>query len=81
MPLPTEKAQCSFADYLGWEENERAEIINGEVFLMASPSSVHQEIVAELIRQFACSSRTGNLRKTSIQWLNRIFPSYVTKAK
>ena len=52
MPLPTEKAQCSFADYLGWEENERAEIINGEVFLMASPSSVHQEIVAELIRQF-----------------------------
>ena len=52
MPLPAEKTLCSFADYLGWEESERAEIINGKVFLMASPSSVHQEIAAELTRQF-----------------------------
>lgn len=52
MPLPAERASYSFADYLAWGENERAEIINGEVFLMAPPSSVHQEIVAELTRQF-----------------------------
>lgn len=52
MALPAEKARYTFADCLTWEENERIEIINGEAFMMAPPSSIHQEIVAELTRQF-----------------------------
>ncbi len=53
MALPAEKARYryTFADCLTWEENERIEIINGEAVMMAPPSSVHQEIVAELTRQ------------------------------
>lgn len=52
MALPAEKAWYTFADVLTWEENERIEIINGEAVMMAPPSSVHQEIAAELTRQF-----------------------------
>lgn len=51
MALPAKKEHYTFADVLGWEENVRAEIINGEVFLMAPPVRIHQEIIAELTRQ------------------------------
>ncbi len=53
MALPAEKARYTFADVLAWDENERAEIIDGEVFLMAPPSSTHQEISMEIARQLA----------------------------
>ena len=52
MALPAEKARYTLADVLTWEESERIEIINGEAVMMAPPSSVHQEIAAELTRQF-----------------------------
>lgn len=53
MALPAEKVRYTFADCLTWEEKERIEIINGETFLMASPSSIHQEISMEICRQLA----------------------------
>ena len=52
MALPAEKERYTFADILTWDENERAEIIDGEAVMMAPPSSIHQEIAAELTRQF-----------------------------
>ena len=52
MALPAEKERYTFADVLAWDEHERAEIIDGEAVMMAPPSSVHQEIAAELTRQF-----------------------------
>ncbi len=53
MALPAEKIRYTFADSLAWSENEHVEIINGEAFLMASPSSRHQEISMEICRQLA----------------------------
>lgn len=53
MALPAEKARYTFADCLTWDENEHIEIINGEAFLMAAPSSTHQEISMEISRQLA----------------------------
>lgn len=53
MALPAEKSRYSFADFLAWDECERAEIINGEIYLMGSPSSAHQLISMELSRQLA----------------------------
>ena len=54
MALPVEKDRYTFADVLGWDEGERAEPIDGEVFLMApAPSRAHQGISMELSRQFA----------------------------
>ena len=47
MVFPAENARRTFADVLAWDENERAEIIDGQVFMMAPPSRVHQEISGE----------------------------------
>lgn len=51
MAILAEKTQYTFADFLSWNENELIEIINGEAFMMATPSSRHQEICFEIGRQ------------------------------
>ena len=53
MPLPARQEQYTFADVLAWDEGEHIEIINGEAFMMATPSRIHQEISGELFRQLA----------------------------
>ena len=53
MALPAENVRYTFADCLSWEGDERIEIINGEPFMMAPPSRIHQEISGELFRQLA----------------------------
>lgn len=53
MVLPAKQIRYTFADVLSWDEEERIEIINGEAFMMAAPSSRHQEISGELFRQLA----------------------------
>lgn len=52
MALPAEKAQYTYADVLAWDDGERAELIDGEVFSMApAPSRGHQKISGELFAQ------------------------------
>lgn len=51
MAILAEKTQYTFADFLSWNDNEHIEIINGEAFMMATPSSRHQEICFEIGRQ------------------------------
>ena len=53
MALPAEKVRYTFADVLLWDGDEHIEIINGEAFMMATPSRIHQEITGELFRQLA----------------------------
>ncbi len=54
MALPAEKERYTFADVLTWPDDERAELIDGEVVLMApAPSREHQEISGEVFRQLA----------------------------
>ena len=53
MALPAEKRRYTFADCLAWDESDRAEVINGEIVMMAPPSRVHQKISGELFRQLA----------------------------
>jgi Uma2 family endonuclease len=48
-----EDRRYTYADYLEWEGPERYQLINGEVFQMASPSVTHQGILMELSNQFA----------------------------
>ena len=47
-----ENRRYTYADYLEWEGPERYQLINGEVFQMASPSVAHQALLAELFSQF-----------------------------
>ena len=51
MALPAEKERYTFADCLTWDEKERAEIIGGEIFLMAPPTRNHQKISGALFAQ------------------------------
>ena len=53
MPFPAKQERFTFSDVLTWDENERIEIIHGEVFMMAPPSRIHQEISGEIFRQLA----------------------------
>ena len=43
-----EKEYYTYADYLEWDEEVRAEIINGVVYMMSTPLTIHQRIVGRL---------------------------------
>ena len=47
MPLPQEK-YYTIEDFYKMPDNIRAELINGQIFYMATPSRLHQEISREL---------------------------------
>lgn len=51
MALLEKESLYTFADCLTWEEH--AEIIDGNIVMMAPPSRIHQEISGELFRQLA----------------------------
>ena len=43
----------TYADYCEWPEDVRCEIIDGIAYMMASPSTAHQEVVGEVFVQLA----------------------------
>ena len=51
MVIPQEEKRFTYNDYLTWPEEERWEIIDGVPYMQAAPSPVHQEILAELVKQ------------------------------
>ena len=51
--VKTKKAVLyTYADYLEWEGPERYQLINGEAYMMASPSVSHQAVVMGLSSKF-----------------------------
>lgn len=45
LPQTTYEAEYTYADYLSWDDQERWELINGEVWDMSpAPSRIHQEV-------------------------------------
>jgi Uma2 family endonuclease len=57
LALAEERTYYTYADILEWDESVRAEIIDGELYMMALPSTFHQEISMEL------SGQLGNFLK------------------
>lgn len=54
MAIPAEKDYFTLADYLEWDEEEgRYELIDGEAYLMAPPTPLHQKTSGEIFRQLA----------------------------
>ena len=47
------KKPYTYADYVGWDDDIRCELINGEIVVMDAPSFDHQRILMELSRQLA----------------------------
>jgi Uma2 family endonuclease len=52
LQIPEEDHYYTYADYLSWEGPERYQLINGEAFMMSSPSVAHQALLVELTLQF-----------------------------
>jgi len=53
MPLPERKEVYTYEDYLNWPDEQRIEIINGQVYFLAPPSRIHQKISGEIYIQFS----------------------------
>ena len=51
MPLQNEN-HYTYGALMAWENDKRYELYDGKLVAMASPSDVHQEILAELTAQF-----------------------------
>lgn len=65
MTIPNEKEKYSYADYLTWDEGERLELIDGEIFNMSpAPSRRHQQVLRELSTAFSVFLR-DSLSSTS----------------
>lgn len=48
---PAERRRYTWQDYRSWPEDERWELIDGEAFALASPTSRHQRILIEAAMQ------------------------------
>ena len=64
----------TYADYLKWEGPERYQLINGEVFMMASPSVTHQGILMALSIQFGNWLRGKSCQVFAAPLDVRLFP-------
>lgn len=49
MPLPRETS-CTMKDIYSLPEGQRAELIDGDMYMMAPPSRIHQKLVMQLSR-------------------------------
>jgi Uma2 family endonuclease len=53
MVMPESKKTYSFADYLQWENDVCAEVVNGKIISMSpSPTPKHQDVVDEFTAEF-----------------------------
>ncbi|MFN7571130.1 MAG: Uma2 family endonuclease [Betaproteobacteria bacterium] len=53
LPLRTE-GHYTYADYCGWDDDQRWELIDGQAYAMApGPTRAHQIVVGEVFRQIA----------------------------
>ncbi|MEQ6390442.1 Uma2 family endonuclease [Bacillaceae bacterium S4-13-58] len=54
MAIPNKKEKYSYSDYLSWDDGEKVELIDGEIFNMTpAPSRRHQEVLRELSTAFS----------------------------
>lgn len=73
MALPQEK-RYTYEDILNWPEDERVELINGEVYMMApAPSPDHQSISVELTTQLRTYLRGKKCRVYHAPYDVRLF--------
>ncbi|MGH4137557.1 Uma2 family endonuclease [Clostridium sp.] len=50
--LAEEKKIYTYQEYLDISENDRCEYVNNEIFMMVSPSTVHQDVVLNIAFEF-----------------------------
>jgi Uma2 family endonuclease len=69
-----EKPHYTYADILEWDEGFRAEIIDGELYMMAPPVTRHQEISWELCQQLGDFLKGKPCKAYAAPFGVRLFP-------
>jgi len=69
-----EKRRYTYADYLKWEGPRRYELLDGEAFMMSSPSVTHQALLTELVTEFNIWLRGKPCRVFAAPLDVRLFP-------
>ena len=75
MALPKKDEHYTYADFLEWDENVRAELYNGEIFIMSPPLRVHQGIVTQLIFQLESFLKGKKCKVYPAPFAVRLFPN------
>ena len=64
----------TYADVLEWDESIRAEIIDGDLYMMAPPDTSHQDISREIFVRFCNFLKGKTCRAYSAPFGVRLFP-------
>jgi Uma2 family endonuclease len=75
MALPKEVEYYTYADFLEWDESVRAEIVDGELVMMAPPSRVHQGIITQLLFQIERFLKGKPCKVYPAPFAVRLFPA------
>jgi Uma2 family endonuclease len=75
MPLAKEEPLYSYADYLEWDENARYEIIEGEAYMLAAPSRLHQETSGNFYYSLRAFLEGKSCRVYAAPFSVRLFPA------
>lgn len=73
MALPQEKAGYTFADYLTWKGEDRIEIMDSQIIMMAPPARIHQEVSGELFFQIRAHLEGKNCKVYAAPFAVRLF--------
>jgi Uma2 family endonuclease len=66
--------QYTYSDYTKWEEDFRCELIGGVVYMMASPSEWHQDVVGDIFSQLKMSLKGKKCKPMVAPFDVRLFP-------
>ncbi|MDR1803838.1 MAG: Uma2 family endonuclease [Treponema sp.] len=64
----------TYADYAKWDEDFRCELISGIVYMMASPSEWHQDVVGDVYSQLKASLKGKKCKPMIAPFDVRLFP-------
>jgi Uma2 family endonuclease len=74
MALPLAVENYTYADFLEWDEDFRAELLDGEIVMMAAPLSKHQRVSMELSFQIRTYLEGKTCRVFAAPFSVRLFP-------
>ena len=74
MAIPKTEEHYTYADYIEWDESVRAELFDGDVYMMSPPLRTHQEIVTQLILQIATYLKGKKCKVYTSPFGVRLFP-------
>jgi Uma2 family endonuclease len=74
MALPLAIEYYTYADFLEWDEDFRAELLDGEIVMMAAPLSKHQRVSGELFFQIRTYLEGKTCRVFAAPFSVRLFP-------